>query len=302
MGSNCEEIRHLLVELEYEELGEIDEQAVLAHVAQCDECSERQTAYRAVRADLQSWDRVEPQRSRIAFVPMNVAAGGLAPGQLAAVGGWRRGLSIAASFVLGVFLTAAVANTRITKGDDGWSFSTSLLPQAVGSSGSSPVASRNPAQSQPTTVGSSPSQNNPGQRALPQTASNGMDPAFVSLSPEAIDSRIDARLQARGMVQSGATPVGNAYDASLTPIVERVLVERYSRLIDNKLGASEQRRQAELYQLQQAVDGQLLLLLSELGLLQEGFGERLEQQNVAIDYLFNQVNASATPRQVPEQQ
>lgn len=279
MSNNCEQLRQMLVELEYGELDAMDATAVQIHLGECDSCAKHLAAYRAVRADLKTWDDVAPVPSRITFVtmPREQPASGW--------GRWSRGGAIAASFLMGLLLTAAAANFRLSHDDSGWSASTSLWPSGTPSV---PVAGDQPAATSPTGP-TSPVAN----RALGANSQLG-DSDAISMREADLSRWLDSQLRARGL-----HAVGGAPNASLSQ--EQLLA------LQSIVAASERRQQQEFDSLlagtYQAFDVQrtedLLFLAGELGLMQESTGLELQRTNAALDYLITR--AADTPRQREQQ-
>ena len=120
--SKCEDIRPLLAELVY---GEVDPDAaemLKEHLGSCLPCRRYQMAFEAVREDLQEWTPAAADGSRgITFITPAAHARPSIFSHPAV-----RGLAVAASFVLGVFLMAAAVNLQIHSDASGWSVSTSL--------------------------------------------------------------------------------------------------------------------------------------------------------------------------------
>ncbi len=298
MGKNCEQIRQLLVELEYGELDAMDANAVQAHLEECASCATRQAAYGAVRADLRSWDDVEPAPSRVTFVAMQ---------RRPATAGWRRstkGLAVAASFLMGFLLTAAMANIRITRADGAWSLSTSLWPATESGTGTVPDGQiADPAVVRPTAaipVGTA--------NARP-AASPAQPPAGGFMVEADLERWLDDRLRARGLHPDQGGSVASFDRAQLLPVIEQLMTERDAQvrsLVRQIIAASEQRQRQEfdaaLSGLYQTFDVQrtndLLFLAGEFGLMQENTGIELQRTNAAVDFLLTRV---ANDDRQPEQ-
>lgn len=313
MVKNCEDICQLLVELEYEELGAADAAEVRAHLQECSVCRERREAYRVVRRDLREWDLVAPAPSRVAFVTMAAPQPAAKPEQRWLGTRWNRIAAIAASFVLGLFLTAAVMNLEIHSDADGWSISTGILPSSRGAV-TTPVAAgqQDPGQDSaegPTTT--------PAEQRVPGALTVAADdPGDSSPSPFAEMSRddfliwLEGSLAARG-VMLVSTGAGRGLDdtdrAAVVSIVRGVLDDYdagFQQTLDDTMVARESRQQqqfaaalAEVYQTfqtQRAND--LAVVTDQLGLMQQETGQELQLTNAALDYLYTQVATRADDR------
>jgi hypothetical protein len=308
MGNNCEQIRQLLVELRYGELDEMDTAQVEGHLEQCEACRAHHAAYGAVVADLEAWEDIEPQPSRVTFVAMR---GGptvtVEPRRSWSV--WSKGLAAAASFALGIFLAAAFVNMEVRSGDGAWSISTSLWPRAAQVQPS--PADADGATSQPSGV-----EPVGGQRGvMPVTPVTSGGPRVGIAGPQGevqqlwgpndLDRWLEDRLRDRGFGPDGSgsrttVALSELSPEQLAPVLDSLIAERDSRLrvlVQEVVQASEQRQRREIddalagvyqtFDVQRAND--LLFLASELGLLQESTGEELQRTNAAIDYLITRV-------------
>lgn len=296
MGKNCENIRQLLVELEYGELDEMDATAVQAHLEQCPGCAERRDAYRAVRADLRAWDAIEDAPSRVTFVAMRQPQAAPRPG----LSRWTRGLAVAASFLLGLLLASAFVNLEVSTGTDGWHVSTSLMPRPQ------VVQEARPSGSPATPIGGNPRVGStPVQGTIPVQNGGVSSP----MSQADLDSWLDARLQARGWPTGGPVPIASLTPEQVAPILDDLIAERETRmraLVQEIVHSSERKQREEvevaLAGLYQTFDAQrandLVFLAGELGLLQENTGMELQRTNAAIDYLITRA-AQNGPRQEP---
>lgn len=274
MGKNCEQMQELLVELVYDELDPVDEDVVEAHLEECDECARRAQAFRAVRTDLQAWDEVEPQPSRVTFVPMSASRSGDADNG----GGSYRWLPIAASFLLGLLLTAAVANLGIGGIDD--------RGTGVDPSTSTAVPAATDQQSTARPSGS-------------MTPVSQASPAGGFATREQLDTWLDDKLAARGLTGEEGAPAALPRN-QVVPVLEDLIAERDREIRDivRQMVAESERRQREQFDaalagFYQTLDSQrtndLVALAGQLGLLEEATGQELQRTNAAIDYLITQV-------------
>jgi len=299
MSKSCEQIRQLLVELEYGELDEVDANAVRAHLHECDACAARQAAYRAVRADLQAWDQVEPAPSRVTFVAMHRAV---------APAGWgpvSKGLAVAASFLLGFLLTASVASVRISRSAGGWSVSTGLWPAPAAAAGtdSTTGAEATRTQARPalpvegvTPIGTNSSR--PGGQGISSSTAPGnlgRTGRLRIMSPVELDRWLENRLRtAAAPAPVSETGLQSLTQEQIAPLLERLTAQRDAQL-RKIVEASEQKQREEfdsaLAGVYQTFDAQrtndLLFLAGQLGLLQENTGLELQRTNAAIDYLIS---------------
>lgn len=308
MGNNCEQIRQLLVELRYGELDEMDAAQVEGHLEHCPSCQAHHEAYGAVVADLEAWEEIEPQPSRVTFVAMR-GGPAIAVEPRRSASAWTKGLAAAASFVLGIFLAAAFVNMEVRGGDGTWSISTSLWP-------------RTSETAQPPGTGTGDANQAAGVEAIggqrgampvtpitsggPRVGITGPQGDVQQVwTPDQLDSWLDERLRDRGFgreaPRGGQTiPVSELSPEQLAPVLDALIAERDSRLrvlVQEVVQASEQRQRREIddalagvyqtFDVQRAND--LLFLASELGLLQESTGEELQRTNAAIDYLITRV-------------
>lgn len=285
MGKNCERMRELLVELVYDELDPMDEELVAGHLQDCDDCARRADAFEAVRGDLQAWDDVEPAPSRVTFVPMSSARTGRGKRDRGGLGRW---LPVAASFVLGLALTVAVASYQQGVGVAGQGADDGLAGPDPSSSAAVPVEG----------AGDSAPSGTP----VTPVSTRGAD----ALPAQQLDAWLDEELAARGYVREGRAVEVPAEE--VVPLFEELMAERERELRDvvRQMVAESERRQREefdaaLASLYQAFDSQrtddLLTLAGRLGLLEEVTGQELDRTNAAIDYLITQV---ANREQSPE--
>ncbi len=127
MSMRCEDVRPLLAELVYEEVDPRLAEELREHLGTCLSCRRHQMAFLAVRKDLNEWKPAEDTASSgITFI---------APGAHLTTPIWHsrlfQGLAIAASFMFGAFLIAAVVNLQVQSGPDGWVLSTSFSDQTL---------------------------------------------------------------------------------------------------------------------------------------------------------------------------
>lgn len=310
MSKNCDNIRQLLVELEYGELDAMDATAVRSHLQHCAACSERQAAYHAVRGDLQAWNDIEDSPSRVAFVAMRPE-----PAPRRSLHGWTRVLATAASFLLGLLLAAAFVNLEVSTSADGWHVSTSLFPRPqqaaepetrAGGTPATPVGG--PRVGSVPVQGATPVQNG-GQNGSGMLGGNTMQGTGLAMTEADLEKWLDSRLQARGLRAGGTMPVGTLSPEQLAPILDDLIAEREARLrslMQDIVLASEQRQRLEVDEalagLYQTFDAQrandLVFLAGEMGLLQESTGMELQRTNAAIDYLITRA-AQGGARQEP---
>jgi hypothetical protein len=310
MGNNCEQIRQLLVELRYGELDEIDSAQVEAHLEQCAACRERHAAYGAVVADLKLWDDIEPQPSRVAFVAMH--GGPAVPPAQPMSSNWVRGLAVAASFAMGIFLAAAFVNMEIASGADGWRVSTSLWPRAEGNTTAQP-ADPGALPAQPVAGGSQRATGpvTPVTTGGPRIGVPGPQGEVTHVMSQAeLDGWLEDRLRDRGLFGQPAS-LDQLSPDQIAPVLDQLIAERDGHLrilVQEIVNASEQRQRAEVddalagmyqtFDVQRAND--LLFLASEMGVIQETTGLELQRTNAAIDYLITR--AARNPDGQQEQQ
>ena len=301
MSKQCEDIRPLLAELVY---GEVDPDAaemVKEHLGSCLPCRRYQKAFVAVREDLLEWTPAEADGSRgITFI---------APAAHARPSIFThpavRGLAVAASFVLGVFLMAAAVNLQIHSDASGWSVSTSLWnPRAV--------------VTDPAAVASQPQQEAAPAEATQANRPTAVPPAltdprgasvqrvgFEQIEPE-LENWLDSQLVTRGVVHRTALPSLEQLTESQQQQVLAMVADRLARqdsvheqYFRDLLAASEARQMEQfaatltsLYgSLEAERNNALSLLLSELGLWHVESDRRLQQANVRIDLLLSQVSS-----------
>jgi len=266
----------LLVELAYDEIDPLDANA--AHT-QLDEHSRQVLeAFRAVRADLHAAEDLDPAPSRVAFVA-------LAPPRrpTSSLGRWTRGATIAASFLMGLLLTAAVANVRIGHGDDGWSFSTGLWPAAA-----SPAETGSTPEAQSQAPATSPAKG-PDSAVTPVSTALGTRPAATQggATEADFDRWFNNRIRESGLV------VGDK-SVALSP-------DEVTRLMQDRERVLRQEYDTKLAGMFQAFDAQRsddqLFIANEFGLWQENTGVELDRMNQVINYLISRV---ATDQKTPE--
>lgn len=258
---NSDEIRELLVELAYDEIDPIDAEA--ANNRLDEESLATLEAFRAVRAEMQAYDDVEPTQSRVAFVAVPP------PQPAAGLSGWVKGLGIAASFVMGFLLTAAIANVRIANGPDGWSISSGLLEPAPATTAVQPDTSR-PAVAVPSTP--------------------------VGMSEAEADRWFANKVREHGLAPTDGTAV-SINPEQVTPVLDQLWQQR-ERQLRQQLRAEWD---SELAGMLQTFDAQRtndqLFIANELGLWQENTGVELERINQVINFLLTRVPAE---QRVPE--
>lgn len=285
--NNCETYRELLVELLYDEIAPQDLPRLEAHLADCASCAARREAFGAVRSELGEWEVSAPRPARVTFV---------APPASRTSGPWTRRLAMAASFLVGFLLIAAVANLEVRGGADGWTVRTSLLPRAAG------VVDESAAE--PVGADGGPSRPGPVERLDAQqprfgvpvgqgAAGNGGTYRFMS--QDDLDSWLDSKLQDRGFARTARTE--QLRPEQVQPLLDELMRERDQQirtLVQDALARSETLTRNEfdaaLTGLYQAFEAQrtndLLFFAGELGLLQEATGQELQRTNAAIDFLI----------------
>ena len=309
MGKNCEDVCQLLVELEYEELETLEEAEVRAHLKECGACRERREAYRAVRRDLREWDMVASPPSRIAFVTMPSPVPAARSGRGWLDNRWKRTAAVAASFILGLLLTAAAINLEIRSDADGWSVSTALLPSAPGAVGTPVAGGQGPAEAGPEATTADPTV--PAARTVAaDDAAGALAGPFADMSRADFLTWLEGTLAERG-VMLVSTGSGRGLDdtdrAAVVSIVRGILDDYDSGMqqtLDDAMVANESRQQqqfaaalAEVYQTfqtQRAND--LAFVTDQLGLMQQETGQELQLTNAALDYLYTQVASRADDR------
>ncbi len=262
-----DEIRELLVELAYDEVDPLDAEA--ARNSLDDESLEMLEAFRSVRADLQAFDELEPAPSRVAFVAMTP------PRPAAGLSRWVKGLAIAASFVVGFLLTAAIANIRVANNPDGWSISSSLWP--------STPAGQSTAQPQAILA----------QQPAGPTSQSGLSVTPVGMSNAELDRWFENKVRAHGLTAGNtaapAVPSSEILDR-LWQVRERQLREQLRTEWDSELAGMFQTFDAQR-------NNDQLFIANEFGLWQENTGIELERINQVINFLLTRVPAD---QQVPE--
>lgn len=302
MSSERDDLRELLVELEYGELDAAERQAAQKRIDEHPDLVLMQQAFRAVHEDLAGWEEVEGQPARIAFVTMPGKAG------TSSTFNWMKGGAIAASFVLGILLAAAFANTSLTRTATGWTLSTGLTrpaapapaegssqPSATTTVGTAAVGSRTTAQAP---VGQIPGAQTPlGQTPVGQTP---VGQATIGGVPGSRTSGGQAQPFRMRSSQLGIAPMLAEAPADR---------EQQLRVLVREMVAAAERRQqqqtdsllADLYQtfdIQRTSD--LSVVFDELGVLRSSTGLELQRTNEVIDFLVTRIGGDIEP-QVPEQ-
>ena len=277
MGLSCETIHQLMVEMEYGEAEAVDVAAVRNHLLDCEPCQHRQRVFRAVRSDLQAWDAASFEPSRINFVPMQP------PKRIMITNRWTRGLAVAASFLLGILLTAALVNLRIEGDSSRWSVSTGLWP-AVASNATDGSAT-------------------PGATDRRGNGSVGRETADALSTMSKAEMIELVRTEIANLPDTGRRPAtalaAEEVDAA-NESLHRLLDGRDPRLrtLIQEAVADSEMRQQQLFDISladfiQALETQrtddLVMLAGQLGFVEEDTGQQLELHNAAIDYLFTQV-------------
>ncbi len=261
MGKHDDELRELLVELAYDELPE--GRAAAAPTALDEDALRTLAAFRAVRRELRDSDEVPAAAGRIAFVALRPPATGLA-----AWSPWAKGLAVAASFLAGLLLTAAIANLEVRRDAAGWSLRAGLW-----------------------------------HRPVQTGAAASATPGGGGVVAEELRPAAAGALPAWSTATAGGGALTGTDPASLRSLFEQLLEEREPHLralVQQAVAASEQRQRQQVSQaladLYRTFDAQrtndLLFLAGELGLLQENTGLELQRANAAIDYLLTRVAAA----------
>lgn len=201
MSERCEEFGPLLAAWIYDEVDAEEAAAVEEHLAGCPGCRQRRDAYVGIRGDLQEWQPPETPRT-ITFIGAPTAA--------RKQSGWlswtARAAAVAASFVLGLGLTAAAVNLQIHHDDQGWTLTTGLW--------SSPgVQQPDPASSSPVAAG----------------VSSASSPAAAS---SAVADEPDARTQDPAAPPSSGTAPGDTGPDDSTATGPAATEQRAPRLTD----------------------------------------------------------------------
>lgn len=312
MSMKCEDVRPLIAALVYEELDEADATAVQEHLEGCVSCRQRLFAYGEVRKDLREW---QP-----AAAPAGITFIGMPPAQSASGGSWwLRGLAVAASFILGLMLTAAFVNLEINSTPGGWTVSTSLWgrQQAV------PVAA------EPGTQPRTQPETQPAARPFEPSANLADSPAqlrpvsLLELDQEELntwfdrrfDGRFDTQLGSRGGTPASGTAATNRLTDEQRDQLESILADRFAleggqqtQIFQDLLAVSESRQRQEFFAtlagLYESLEAErrdaLMIMASEFGLAQADTGQRLDLANARIEYLLTQVG-SRSPEREPEQ-
>ena len=269
MSGDHEDVQELLVELEYGELEGAERDAAQAHIDSDPDLIRMQHAFRAVRRDLATWDEVERQPARIAFVTMP-GAGNIGS---ATAFSWMKGVAMAASFVLGILLAAAFTTASLTRTETGWTLDTSLLRKAA----SAPEA----------------------PEAQPNVAS--------SIDSPTDDQAAVARVPG-GQAQSFRISTSEFGIAPILVEMPGKREQQLRLLVREMVVAAEQRQQQQmdslLTDLYQTFDSQrtrdLSVVFDELGLLRSSTGLELQRTNEVIDFLVTRVGTDMQA-QIPDQ-
>ena len=211
MSMRCEDVRPLLAELVYEEADPGLAEELREHLGTCLSCRRHQMAFLAVRKDLGEWKPTEDTASSgITFI---------APGAHVTAPIWNsrlfQGLALAASFMFGAFLIAAVVNLQVQSGPGGWVLSTSFSDQTLETS--------------------SPSR---------------QKPAFVPVDQiHKLDSWLDGELASRGVVYTSALPSNEELTPAQMRLVSRRSAEIAVELFDQALAARDAQHEMVLREL-----------------------------------------------------
>ncbi len=324
MSGEHKDLQELLVELEYGELDAADRDAAQARIDEHPELVRMQQAFRAVREDLSTWDEIEGQPARIAFVTMP-GEGRSSAGTTFGAGstfGWMKGAAMAASFVFGILLAAAFASTSLTRTETGWTLSTGFSRAAATSPVAPSPAERSPAQpgSEPTaanSVGNSAGQASLGQVPVGTVPSGTVPSGSVPSGP--ISSSPVGNSPVMGTVSGVRTVSGGQAQPfrmsrsqfGIDPMLGEVPGDREQQLralVREMVTAAEQRQRLQmdslLTDLYQTFDTQrtsdLSVVFDELGLLRSSTGLELQRTNEVIDFLVTRMGNDLEV-QVPEQ-
>jgi len=284
MSMRCEDVRPLLAELVYEEADPGLAEELREHLGTCLSCRRHQMAFLAVRRDLNEWKPTEDTASSgITFI---------APGAHVTAPIWTsrlfQGLALAASFMFGAFLIAAVVNLQVQSGPDGWVLSTSFSGQTLETS--------------------SPSRQKPALVPVEQI--------------HKLDSWLDGELASRGVVYTSALPSNDELTPAQMRLVSRRSAEIAVELFDQALAARDAQHEMVLRELiatsldQHSEDFALFFgsVIEDLeaerndalfGLMTDIYDtrRRVDEANYRIDTLDNLVAQVALPieRRNPEQ-
>lgn len=302
MSGDRDDLRELLIELEYGELDAAEREAAQKRIDEHPDLMRMQQAFRAVHDDLADWEEIEGQPARIAFVTM--------PGEIStnaiSTFGWMKGGAVAASFVLGILLAAAFASTSLTRTDTGWTFSTGLSranaslpaeqisqPTASTSVGSSVAGQAQTGQASVGRVSAGP---------VSSTSVGGASVGGAVVSSPAVGRSAGGQAQPFRMSRS---------QFGIDPLLIGAPADRERQLrilVREMVAAAEQRQQQQmdslLTDLYQTFDTQrtsdLSVVFDELGLLRSSTGLELQHANEVIDFLVTRIGGDMEP-QAPEQ-
>ncbi len=253
-----QELRELLIELEYGELDELEAAAVQDRIDSDPSMKAMQAAIKAVRADLQTDDEIEVHPARIAFVTMP-GQGRASQDHTSSRSMLWKGLAVAASFVFGLLLAAAAVNT------------VGLWPVAPGGG--------------PLALGGAPIQTTP----IAQ-----MSEAEVADLENFLDARYARRdavatTPVSMMTRQQLEPIIDDMMAEREDRLRQVMRQMLA------VAGDQQRQEIEtmMASIFQTFDAQrtndMLAVADELGILQQNTGLELQQHTDALDYLFTRV-------------
>lgn len=315
MSDRCEEFGPLLAAWAYDEVDSDEAAAVEEHLARCPACRQRRDGYLGVRADLQEWQPVEAPRT-ITFIDTAPVAA-RQPGWLS----WTvRAAAVAASFVLGLGLTAAAVNLEVHHDDRGWTVTTGLwhapTAEEAGSADSSAATAASEAEgrSRGATPGTNPDTRDavtPRFADAPSLGASGPTAQPVSLGPaerQVLRSWLDQELSARGLEAIPTEPA----DSDLTDTERRQILNlvsdamsrqetEFRMYLNDLISALETRQQQQMTSTLTTVYENLeaerrdavFMLASQLGLLEVNHGEELALTNAKLDYLLSQITVPA---------
>jgi len=324
MSERCEEFGPLLVAWMYDDVDAGEAAAVEEHLQECAGCRHRRDAYLGVRGDLQEWQPAETPRT-ITFIGTPAAARERS--------GWLSwtapAAAVAASFVLGLGLTAAAVNLQVQHDGDGWTLTTGLFgtptlaetdpatsSEAAAEPGAgSPDAATTTSPGTPAATGGEPggSAAPAGETQTPRitgTTPRGAGtagPRPVSLGPaerRVLASWLDQELAARGLETIPAEPAESHLTDAERQQIHRLVSEALSRqeaayrMYLNDLVSAMETRQREqmastLTSIYENLEAErrdaIFMLASQLGLLEVNHGEELALTNAKLDYLLSQM-------------
>ncbi|MFQ5744483.1 MAG: anti-sigma factor family protein [Acidobacteriota bacterium] len=283
---NCEDVRPLLSALVYDEVDKVTAEAIHQHLETCTSCRRRQIAFGAVRADLQQWEPAAAPTG-ITFIGMPAVSR-----HGASTSRWLRGLAVAASFVLGLVLTAAVVNLQLRLDDTGWSASTSLWrPITVPAEPAAAAASR-PGTSPP--VLTAPAEGTPVSLV-----------SLEQMDQQQLEAWLDSELASRGVTRADTRREDHLSEQQKRQVAT-MLADLFSqegeeqrRIVSDLIASSEGRQREELIgtltslmsNLEAQRQDSLLTLANQFGLAQASAGQLIERNNARIDFLLTQVGA-----------